>query len=111
MNTSLKQFEQKLTEINELESVKKAKEIISQAKVKLKNTVTSFNSFLKADVAKQNEAILKEVSDKVKVIKETTGAAASKVILRSLTNSKKNRFYLLCLFCRLAKLFLPPLSQ
>lgn len=34
LNTSLKQFEEKLTEINELESIKKAKEIISQAKVK-----------------------------------------------------------------------------
>lgn len=64
LNTSLKQFEQKLTEINELESIKKAKEIIAQAK---------------ADVAKQNEAILKEVSEKARVIKETTGAAANKV--------------------------------
>lgn len=33
LNTSLKLFEQKLTEINELESIKKAKEIIKQAKV------------------------------------------------------------------------------
>lgn len=67
LNTSLKQFEQKLTEINELESIKKAKEIIAQAK---------------ADVAKQNEAILKEVSEKARVIKETTGAAANKVKFR-----------------------------
>lgn len=33
LNTSLKLFEQKLTEINELEGIKKAKEIIKQAKV------------------------------------------------------------------------------
>ena len=35
LNTSLKLFEEKLTEINELESIKKAKEIIKQAKVRL----------------------------------------------------------------------------
>lgn len=64
LNTSLKQFEQKLTEINELESIKKAKEIISQAK---------------ADVMKQNEAILTEVKEKAKYIRETTGSAANKV--------------------------------
>lgn len=34
LNTSLKLFEEKLTEINELESIKKAKEIIAQAKVR-----------------------------------------------------------------------------
>lgn len=34
LNTSLKLFEEKLTEINELESIKKAKEIIKQAKVR-----------------------------------------------------------------------------
>lgn len=33
LNTSLKLFEEKLTEINGLESIKKAKEIIKQAKV------------------------------------------------------------------------------
>ena len=33
LNSSLKLFEEKLTEINELESIKKAKEIIKQAKV------------------------------------------------------------------------------
>lgn len=35
LNTSLKLFEEKLTEINGLESIKKAKEIIKQAKVRL----------------------------------------------------------------------------
>lgn len=35
LNTSLKLFEEKLTEINELESIKKAKEIIKQAKVNI----------------------------------------------------------------------------
>jgi hypothetical protein len=44
LNTSLKQFEQKLTEINELESIKKAKEIISQAKVP-KNSKLNFLCF------------------------------------------------------------------
>lgn len=57
---SVRQFEEKLTELNEMEAIKRAKEALSKAK---------------EDVMKQNEALLKEVKEKGRLVKD----ASSKV--------------------------------
>lgn len=60
----MQRFEEKLTELNQNESIKRAKEILSKAK---------------EDVLRQNEAIVTDVKEKAAAVKSAVGTVAEKV--------------------------------
>jgi hypothetical protein len=61
---SVQRLEEKLTELNQNESYKKAKEILAKAK---------------EDVLRQNEAIVTDVKEKAHAVKQAVGNVTSKV--------------------------------
>lgn len=64
MRASVQKLEEKLTELNKNESLKKAKEILSKAK---------------EDVLRQNEAIVNDVREKAQAVKGAVDSVTSKV--------------------------------
>lgn len=60
----MQKFEEKLTELNKNEAIKKAKEILSKAK---------------DDVLRQNEAIVTDVKEKAAAVRNAVGTVAEKV--------------------------------
>ncbi len=63
-----------------LKALKRPKKLLN--KQRLDNFyINLVESFLQEDVSKQNEVILTEVKEKIRIIKETTGTAAEKVII------------------------------
>jgi uncharacterized membrane-anchored protein YjiN (DUF445 family) len=64
LKVSVRKFEEKLTELNQNESIKKAKEIFAKAK---------------DDVLRQNEAIVTDVKEKAQAVKNVVGSVTSKV--------------------------------